>query len=210
MTVIKYSINVDRGKKIRLSIMNLFKAEKRLPSKSDVEIVQECLLTELEQQIVDVEEVEKEQKEAVEKASKCTYQADYSWLANRKIQHYQIPVLERLQIEELCLSVKPSETRQIIMRFRMLLTRKTALEDVAPVLISVIKQIIQERNKEESFSEWLVRRSSSLVSLRSNVRVSPVNDSTDQTNESKNRHQCFITNSTTVISFCNNLDDLPV
>ncbi|XP_033101974.1 protein RD3-like [Anneissia japonica] len=190
--------------------MNLFKVEKKLPSKSDVEIVQDCLITELEQQIQDIEELEKQEKEAIEKASKCSYQADYSWLANRTIQHYQIPVLQKLQIEELCLSVKPSETRQIILRFRTLMTRRPPLEEVALIMISVIKQVLQERNKEESFSEWLVRRSSSFVSLRSNTRrVSPVNDPSEGPTEPRRRQECFNSNSIQ-ITYCNNVDDLPV
>ena len=134
-----------------MPLTSLFRNELKLTEKNEASVVRECLMTELEFQI-------KESQHAVwqreDERKKQQGVADYSWLASAPPKYYAIPQLQVLQLEELCTTVKSTETGRIINRFRELLVREPRVEEIPLLLKAVMDQVIQERPQEETLSEW--------------------------------------------------------
>ena len=99
---------------------------------------------------------------------------DYSWLVIKPPKPYSIPQLERLELEELCMKVKPQESAVIIRTFRAALVREPHVEEIPKIFRAVIIQLLEGRPAEETFPEW-VRKS--LVNLRPASRIMPLRDS---------------------------------
>lgn len=79
---------------------------------------------------------------------------------------YEMPQVERLELEDLCGKVRPSESGTIITHFRELLSREPPVQEVPRILRSVILTTLQGRPKEETVSEWVTKRTKSLTSLK--------------------------------------------
>ena len=135
----------------------------RPQEKNDALVVQESLLMELDFQI---REAERRLKEEEEELKRQKSGVDYSWLVNQPPKVYEMPQLERLELEEVCAKVKPNESGQVIMMFRGSLSREPPPHEIPRILRAIIIQILEGRPKEETMTEWVVKRTASLATLR--------------------------------------------
>lgn len=102
---------------------------------------------------------------------------DYSWLISTPKKSYEIPHIERLELESLCYKLKPTESTQVLSLFRDALLNEPKITDLPKIFKACINQVLEKRPKEESLVEWVTKRSVSLGSsslrLRPTIRVSP-------------------------------------
>ena len=145
------------------------------PGKDENTMIAESLMMELDYQMKEIERVvlEREQEE-----KRKTSGVDYSWLVNAQHKPYEIPQLERLELEELFMKLKPSECGRIITSFRDSLLREPEVHELPRILRAIVIQTLESRPKEESMSEWVTRRTVSLTRLRPS-KISPINDDSD-------------------------------
>ena len=125
---------------------------------------------------------------------------DYSWLMETPARpSYEIPQMERLELEELCYQIEGVECTKVIALFRQALAARKAASDCAadtaletlssspssdsdqacssrtrpedlPYLLrSCVRQVLDMRPAPESLSDWVARRTPSLASLSSNL-----------------------------------------
>ena len=101
--------------------------------------------------------------------------ADYSWLATTPPlpPGYDLPHIERLQLEELCAKVQPNECGGVISAFREAMLREPEPHDVGTKLRAIIVQTVERRPKEETMATWVMK---SVVKLRPNSRIMPIDD----------------------------------
>ncbi|XP_014767662.1 protein RD3 [Octopus bimaculoides] len=143
-------------------------------------VVTDSLILELETQLRDLEQHywEMEQEERRQQTG-----VDYSWLVSNETRTYQIPHVERMQLVSLCQLVKPEECSCIIKSFRNCLLQEPPLTEVTALFKLCITQILEERPKEETFTEWVSTRTANLINnmkqLRPSPQVSPINDDID-------------------------------
>ena len=142
----------------------------KVPGRDEKTLVMDTLMSELEYHIKELEAMarEKEQNERRRATG-----VDYSWLISAPPKSYEIPQLERLELEELCYKVKPEETGKILSLFRDTLYNDPPPKDLPRILKSCISQIIEQRPKEETLTEWVTKRTLSLTRMRTHTRISP-------------------------------------
>ncbi|CAH1783089.1 unnamed protein product [Owenia fusiformis] len=148
--------------------------QQHVPEKSESTAVMESLLMEMDFQI---KEKDRDKREAeVEEKRKISGGVDYSWLITQPPKGYQLPQLEHLELEELCSKVKPAECGQVITTFRNMIENVREPNEVPKVLRACVLQVLERRPKEETMSEWVTKRATSLTSLRlrPSTRVAPV------------------------------------
>ncbi|XP_038069515.1 protein RD3-like [Patiria miniata] len=200
-----------------MPLTSLFRSnEIKLSEKNEASVVRDCLMAELEYQMRERQHAKWQEEEDRKKKQGV---ADYSWLVSTPPKYFTPPQLQVLQLEELCGDVRSTETGRIINRFRDVLAREPQVEEIPLLLNAVMHQVIQERPQEETLSEWVAKRTSSLTRLRNNVRVSPLNtDSADDNTQVTKRSLSmpeFSARARTgqprsLAEFCTNIDDLPV
>lgn len=142
------------------------------PEKDEKLIVAESLMLELEYNIKETERLfrEKEQEEKRQQTG-----VDYSWLISAPVKTYEIPQLVRLELEELCYQVKPEECGRIISLFRDSCLNEPAISEMPRIMKACIRQVISQRPKEESLTEWVTKRTASLtnIKLRPQTKITP-------------------------------------
>lgn len=102
---------------------------------------------------------------------------DYSWLVTVKPKPYEIPEIERLELDELCNRITPAECSKIIRSFRDAIVRDRKAQEMPRILRAVIHQTIDARPAPSSVTGmplWLSRSVSSLKSLHVNIRNNTV------------------------------------
>ncbi|XP_078001170.1 protein RD3-like [Glandiceps talaboti] len=198
--------------------------ERRPPEKSESVVVTESLLLELDTQMRECERVVRE-KEHDDKMRRSN--VDYSWLISTQPKAYEMPQIQRLEIEELCTKVKPQESGKVITRFREVLDRDPQVQEIPLLFKAVIQHVLQERPKEESMGEWVLKRTASLTKLRPSLhtRVYPFGNGNDDDAQSDDTemietrrvqslpefsHQHPKSRYNSLPEFCANTDDLPV
>ena len=144
-----------------------------LPTKRQLMQIAESIIIELEYQIHEAEE-----KERTKDVPKNPKSVDYSWLATSKPKlNYEIPQLQRLELEELGMKVHPDECSTIIGMFRDCLLRDPSIHEMPQLMRTVILHVLQSRSKEETMGSWMMK---SLSKLRpASAKVSPDFDQTD-------------------------------
>lgn len=142
------------------------------PEKPENVVVAESILMELDYQMK--EACEHNRQKILEEKRKLAGGVDYSWLSLSKEKSYEIPQLERLELEETCLKVKPDECGRIILMFRDALVREPEVHEIPRIMRAVICQVLEGRPKEESMPEWVMRSITSLAKYRPNPRISPI------------------------------------
>lgn len=148
------------------------------PERNEHTMIAESLMMELEFHIREVEqakwEIEQEEK-------KKQTGVDYSWLISTQPKQIDIPQLERLELEELCYQVRPCECSKITTLFRDAMVRIPTIQEMPRIMKACVLQTIEQRPKEESFSEWMIRRTSSLsnLKLRPSPKITPICPSQD-------------------------------
>ncbi|XP_071807221.1 protein RD3-like [Asterias amurensis] len=198
-----------------MPLTSLFRNELKLTERNETSVVRECLLMELEFQIKECENANRQREDEQKKKQGV---ADYSWLASAPPKYYSVPQLQMLQLEELCSEIKSTETGRIINRYRELLVREPRVEELPLLMKAVMDQVIQERPQEETLSEWVVKRTTSLTRMRNHVRVSPLNLDDDDVNNKATKRSLsmpeFSARRTvqprSLAEFCTHIDDLPV
>ncbi|GAB1606801.1 protein RD3-like [Argonauta hians] len=143
-------------------------------------VVAESLMFELDMQVRNLEqhywELEQEERRA-------QTGVDYSWLISNDNRCFQIAHSERMQLHNLSQLVKPEECSAIIKSFRTCLLQEPPLSEVAALFKQCITQTLEERPKEETFTEWVSTRTASMISsmklLRPSHQVSPISDDID-------------------------------
>lgn len=145
----------------------------RPPERDQQSQVSDSLMNELDYQIKELEKLEREHD--LDKKRKETG-VDYSWLISSPTKSYEIPQLERLELEGLCYQVKPEETGKVLSLFRDTLFNEPKPNELSRLLRACIRQVLDQRPKEESLASWVTKRSLSLGSLRirpTSSKVSP-------------------------------------
>ncbi|XP_070559935.1 protein RD3-like [Ptychodera flava] len=208
-----------------MPLMSWFRgSDCRPPEKSETVVVTESLLLELDTQIRENERIarEKDHEEKIKRSS-----VDYSWLISTPPKNFEIPQIQRLEIEELCTKVKPQESGKVITRFREVLERNPKVQEIPLLFKSVIQQVLQERPKEESVGEWVLKRTASLTKLKPAIhtRVYPFGSGneddthSDETEMVETRRVMSLPEFSTpqpksrynsLPEFCAKTDDLPV
>jgi len=137
------------------------------PERDERMMVSDSLLLELEFHMKEGEQLarEKEQEERRQQTG-----VDYSWLVSTPSKPYEIPQLERLELEDLCYQVKPPECSKVVQSFRDSMLNEPAVKEMPKIFKACIRQVIEHRPKEESLSEWVSKRTGSL----SNMKLRPV------------------------------------
>lgn len=170
--------------------------------KSDKIMVCESLLMELDFQMQETEAAIRERE--LEERRQRNGGVDYSWLVSDHPKPYEMPQLERLELEELCMKVKPEECGRVISSFReSIACQERPVSEIPRVLKAVIHPIIEGRPKEETMPEWMMRSLTNLTKIRPSRSIVPI---TDDINKS---HSSLHTNSDQVFTI-SSIDDLPV
>lgn len=154
-------------------LLKSFVGETQLPSeKSEPAMVAESLMMELEYQIQEAVQAEQERK--TEEKRKATG-VDYSWLMSPSTKSFEMPQVERMEIEEMCLKIKPTECGKVITMFRDSLLRNPPVHEIPRCLRAVVTQVLDTRPKEDTntIPEWLTK---SFTKLRpTSSRIMPIN-----------------------------------
>ncbi|XP_046556557.1 protein RD3-like [Haliotis rubra] len=142
------------------------------PEKDEHVMVADSLLSELEFHIRDID---KRNRDKEDEDKRRTTGVDYSWLVSVTPKTYEVPQLERLELEELCYKVSSTECGKIISLFRDAVLRERPVRELPGVMRSCVLQVIEQRPREETLSEWVTKRTMSLTSLklRPNPKVAP-------------------------------------
>ncbi|KAI0219866.1 Protein RD3, partial [Lamellibrachia satsuma] len=137
------------------------------PERNPTIVVMESLLMELDYEVeqADLARIENERR-----SREQTMGVDYSWLVIKSPKPYSISQLERLELEELCMKVKPQESTVIIRMFRDALVREPPVEDIPKIFRAVIIQLLEGRPTEETIPEWVKKN---LTRLRPASRIMP-------------------------------------
>lgn len=99
---------------------------------------------------------------------------DYTWLATPSKATYQMPQIERLELEQLCAKVKPTECGRVINIFRDALHADLALEEVPRLLRAAALQVLESRPKEETIPDWLTKSLTNIRRIRPRSTVRKV------------------------------------
>ena len=143
----------------------------QMPSEKDEKtVVTESLMMELDLQL---QNKELEIQEQEEEKRKSTSGVDYSWLVNRPKtpKRYELPQMERLELEELCSRIRATECTMVISLFREGLLRKPDIQDISRIFRTIIRQVIDQRPKEETVAEKVIKN---LNKVRPASRVTPL------------------------------------
>ncbi|CAE1330994.1 unnamed protein product [Acanthosepion pharaonis] len=193
---------------IRTWFRSWVSGESRSPSEKNVHVVvTESLLLELETQLKELElhYWELEQKERRQQTG-----VDYSWLVSNSTRSFQIPPVEHSQLVLICQQVQPEECSRIIKLFRDALLRMPHLNEVTGIFKAVITQVIQQRPKEETFTEWFTSKTVSILNnvkyTRPSPRISPISDIIDIERQDKETYP--LNSLDTVMYYKNGTDDI--
>ena len=160
-------------------------------------MVMESLILELDCQCKELDKANRDREQ--EERRKQTM-VDYSWLISSPKKNYEIPQLERLELEELCYHVKPSECGRIITAFRDCLLNEPKVYELPRLMKACIRQVLDQRPKEESLTEWVSKKTASLTNmkLRPQTKIVPfaadmedVESQSTTSTESESRTQSF-------------------
>ena len=138
-------------------------ATSKPPEKDGHTMVMESLILELDCQCKELDKIYRDRED--EERRKQTL-VDYSWLVSSPKKCYEIPQLERLELEELCYHVKPSECGRIITAFRDCLLNEPKVCELPRIMKACVRQILDQRPKEESLTEWVSKKTASLTNMK--------------------------------------------
>ena len=136
----------------------------------------------------EVEQADLARIENERRSREQTMGVDYSWLVIKSPKPYSISQLERLELEELCMKVKPQESTVIIRMFRAALVREPLVEDIPKIFRAVIIQRLEGRPTEETIPEWVKKN---LTRLRPASRIMPLLDTDSVCSTSTSSTQMF-------------------
>ena len=183
----------------------------RPPEKDSKVVVVDTILQELEYHIKELERLAHE-KELDDRRRHTG--VDYSWLISTAPKGFEIPQLQRLQLEELCYKIKPEECGRILSLFRDSIYNEPLPSHLPQIMRSCIIQIIEQRPKEDTLTDWVSKRTLSLTRIRPNPKVSPSQLGDPEAPSQEETRRCYSTpalQSTTVQELSHTgIDSLPV
>lgn len=133
------------------------------PVRNEKSMVADSLMSELDYNIKELEKIYN-QKELDQTRRKTG--VDYSWLVTTTPKGYQIPQLERLELEELFYQVKPEECGKILTLFRDTLLNEPQPSQLPSLLKACVRQTLQQRPKDPSITEWVSQKTMGLATLK--------------------------------------------
>ena len=142
------------------------------PEKDEQMMLTDSLMLELEFHIREAEKLNRDKEQELRRQQTGV---DYSWLVTTPVKCYEIPQLVRLELEELCYQIKPSECGKVISLFRDSLLNEPNVTDMPRIMKSCIQQILDQRPKEETLTQWVAKRTVSLtnIKIRPQSKISP-------------------------------------
>ncbi|XP_012940734.1 protein RD3 [Aplysia californica] len=141
----------------------------RPPERDEHMVACDTLMSELDFHIKEIDRFKRDQEQE-ERRMKTG--VDYSWLMESNPKIYEMPQMERLELEELCYKVTGPECTQIISLFRDAMSRDPRVEDLPYIMRSCVKKTLDERPSQESLAEWVAKRTPSLANF-SALRLKP-------------------------------------
>lgn len=194
------------------SIWKSFISESQRPPEKDTKVVVvDTIIHELEYHIKELERIVHDKE--IDDRRRNTG-VDYSWLISTAPKGFEIPQLQRLELEELCYKIKPEECSRILSLFRDSLFNDPLPSHLPRIMRSCIIQVIEQRPKEETLTEWVSKRTLSLTRIRPNPKVSPSQLRDPEVSSHEETRRCYSTpalQSTTAPEFCHQgIDSLPV
>lgn len=194
------------------SIWKSFISESQRPPEKDTKVVVvDTIIHELEYHIKELERIVHDKE--IDDRRRNTG-VDYSWLISTAPKGFEIPQLQRLELEELCYKIKPEECSRILSLFRDSLFNDPLPSHLPRIMRSCIIQVIEQRPKEETLTEWVSKRTLSLTRIRPNPKVSPSQLGDPEVPSHEETRRCYSTpalQSTTAPEFCHQgIDSLPV
>ncbi|KAL4226987.1 retina development in camera-type eye [Mactra antiquata] len=133
------------------------------PEKDERITIADTLMSELDYHIKEAEQLKRDHEQELRRKETGV---DYSWLVCAPVKCYEIPQFERLELEEMCYQVKPSECSTVIGQFRDALLNEPKANEMPRILKACIRQVIDHRPKDESITEWVVKRTVSLTNMK--------------------------------------------
>jgi len=150
----------------------------RPPEKDEHMVIVDSLMLELEFHIREQEQIirEREQEERRRQTG-----VDYSWLVTAPVKLFQVPQLEKLELEDLCYKLKPTECGRVISLFRDSILNEPKVADIPKILKACIHQVLDQRPKEETLTDWVSKRTASLVNMniRPQSKITPCDKDSD-------------------------------
>lgn len=145
------------------------------PEKDEHMVACDTLMSELDFHIRELDNFRQEQEQ---EERRLKTGVDYSWLIESHPKTYEIPPMERLELEELCYKVTGSECSRIISHFRDAVSQNARVEDLPYIMRSCVRKVLDERPLQESLAEWVSRRTQSIANfsvlrLKSSSKVMP-------------------------------------
>lgn len=155
----------------------------RPPERDEQVMIADSLMLELEFHIREIERMNRDHEQ--EERRQLTG-VDYSWLVTVPVKSYDIPQLVRLDLDELCCRVKPRECGKVISLFRDSLLNKPRVSDLPLIMRACIQQVLNERPREETLTEWVTKRTVSLtnIKLRPHTKITPCDSDNDVESQS--------------------------
>ncbi|XP_013381342.1 protein RD3 [Lingula anatina] len=144
--------------------------------KNDSVMVAESLMSELDFQIHEAEELKfhKEQEARRQKTG-----VDYSWLVTTPPKTFKIPPGMRLELEQMASRVRPSECSTVLTSFRDALLQEPEVFEIPHIMRACIQHVLSRQPvPSETWVDWVGRRTQSLsnIRLRSSPKVLPVQE----------------------------------
>ncbi|XP_045166851.2 protein RD3-like [Mercenaria mercenaria] len=149
------------------------------PERDEQMMLTDSLMLELEFHIREMERMNRDREQELHRQKTGV---DYSWLVTAPVKSYEIPQFLRLELEELCYQIKPQECGKVITLFRDSLLNEPTVKEMPHIMKACIKQVLDQRPKEETLTEWVTKRTISLtnIKLRPQSKITPTDiDITD-------------------------------
>lgn len=147
--------------------------ETQKPPERDAQMmVTESLMLELEFHIKETEQISRDREQELRRQQTGV---DYSWLVTSPPKSFDIPQLVRLELEELCYQVKPEECGKVISLFRDSVLNEPSVTEMPRIMKACVQQILDQRPKEETLTEWVTKRTVSLtnIKIRPQTKITP-------------------------------------
>ncbi|GFO40526.1 retinal degeneration 3 [Plakobranchus ocellatus] len=141
----------------------------RPPARDQHMVACDTLMSELD---FHMKELERSRVQAEQEARRIKTGVDYSWLMEYPSRpSYEMPQMERLELEELCYKIEGAECTRVIALFRQAINSRESPrpEDLPYLLRSCVRQVLDGRPTPETLTEWVSRRTHSLASLSSSL-----------------------------------------
>ncbi|KAJ8008770.1 hypothetical protein DPEC_G00081870 [Dallia pectoralis] len=131
-----------------------------------------------------LKEAEQMQRERDDEHRRLQTGVDYSWLVNTPRSTYDLPLGERMGLENLCSKVHTSYCGAVILRFRqVVMENEPEVQEVSSlfrtVLLEALDHMKEEQEAQRLSRQWNNKRalSMSFINFKSRVKINPFGSS---------------------------------